>query len=89
MNYTTAWDVLNLGRGLKSGSLNTLAVTGLASMCASQCGNDQPGFGVHSVTQKLSAYNNIRVLNIIKLNYIILYYYNIVYSCIITIFIML
>ena len=36
-------------------------------MDARQCGNDRPGFGVHSVTQKLRAYNIIRVLNIIKL----------------------
>ena len=28
---------------------------------ARQCGNDRPGFGVHSVTQKLRAYNIIRV----------------------------
>jgi hypothetical protein len=34
--------------------------------------NGQPGFGVHSVTQKLSAYNIIRVLNIIKSKLIIL-----------------
>ncbi len=38
-------------------------------MGAGQCGNDRPGFGVHSITQKSSAYNIIRVLNIIKLNY--------------------
>ncbi len=31
------------------------------TMGASQCGNDRPGFGVHSVTQKLRAYNVIRV----------------------------
>ncbi len=30
-------------------------------------GGDRPGFGVHLVTQKLSAYNIIRVLNIIKI----------------------
>jgi hypothetical protein len=30
-------------------------------MGAGQCGNDQPGFGVHSITQKFSAYNIIRV----------------------------
>ncbi len=45
---------------------------------AGQYGNYRPGFGVHSITQKLSAYNIIRVLNIIKLKYIILYNYNIV-----------
>ncbi len=33
----------------------------LGAMGASQCGNGRPGFGVHSVTQKLSAYNIIRV----------------------------
>ncbi len=37
------------------------------SMGAGQCGNYRPGFGVHSITQKLSAYNIMRVLNIIKL----------------------
>jgi hypothetical protein len=47
-------------------------------MGAGQCGNYQPGFGVHSITQKLSAYNIIRVLNVVNLNYIILYNYNIV-----------
>ncbi len=31
-----------------------------------ECGNDRPGYGVHSVTQKLSAYNIIIVLNIVK-----------------------
>ena len=36
-------------------------------MGARQCWNDRPGFGMHSVTQKLRAYNIIRVLNIIKL----------------------
>ncbi len=35
--------------------------TGFRSMGAGQCGNDRPGFGVHSITQKLSAYNIIRV----------------------------
>jgi hypothetical protein len=36
-------------------------------MDASQCGNDRPGFGLHSVSQKLSAYNIVRDLNIKKL----------------------
>jgi hypothetical protein len=30
------------------------------------CGNDRPVFRVHSVTQKLSAYNIIRVLHVLK-----------------------
>ncbi len=40
-------------------------------MVASQCGNDRPGFGLLPVSQKLRAYNIIRVLNILKLK---LYY---------------
>jgi hypothetical protein len=39
----------------------------VCGMDASQCGNDRPRFGLPAVTQKLSAYNIIRVLNIIKL----------------------
>ncbi len=31
------------------------------TMGASQCGNDRPGFGVHSVSQKLSANNYKRI----------------------------
>jgi hypothetical protein len=49
-----------------------------SSMDASQCGNDRLRFGVHSISQKLSEYNIIRVLNIMKLNNIILYNDNIV-----------
>jgi hypothetical protein len=41
-----------------------------------ECGNDRPGFGVQPVSQKLVAYNIIRVLNITKiktlLDYIII-----------------
>jgi hypothetical protein len=33
----------------------------LEPMGASQCGNDRTGFGVHSVTQNMRAYNIIRV----------------------------
>jgi hypothetical protein len=36
------------------------------SMDASQPRNDQPGFGVIAVTQKLRSYNIIRVSNIIN-----------------------
>jgi hypothetical protein len=43
------------------------------NMVASQCGNDRPGFGLLSISQKLRASNIIIVLNIIKLNYITLY----------------
>jgi hypothetical protein len=43
------------------------STTGIGTMGASQCGNDLPGFGVHSVTQKLRAYNIMTVLKIMKL----------------------
>jgi hypothetical protein len=56
---------------------------------ASQCGNDRPRFGLPAVTQKLRGCNIIRVLNIIKLNYIIVYDINIAYSFKIIIFIIL
>ncbi len=49
------------------GILECLVVPFVAPMGAGQCGNDRPGFGVHSITQKLSAFSIIRVLNIIKL----------------------
>jgi hypothetical protein len=39
------------------------------TMVASQCGNDRPGFGLLSVSQKLRAYNIIRVLNILKFKF--------------------
>jgi hypothetical protein len=44
-----------------------IASVAVDAMDRGECGNDRPEFGVHSVTQKLSAYNVIRVLNIIKL----------------------
>ncbi len=48
--------------GPRSADCNLLVSAMLgARMGAGQCGNDRPGFGVHSITQKLSAYNNIRV----------------------------
>jgi hypothetical protein len=44
---------------------------------AGECWNDRQGFGVHSVTQELSAYNKIRVSNIIKLFFFhIIYFYS-------------
>ncbi len=48
-----------------------------ASMDASQCGNDRPRFGVHSVSQKLSEYNIIKFWNIVNFKYITLYNYSI------------
>ena len=47
--------------------LSTEGFVCVGTMDASQCGNDRPGFGVPSITQKLRAINIIRVLNIIKL----------------------
>ncbi len=39
----------------------TKPVPGGVTMDRGECGNDRPGFGVHSVTHKLNAYNIIRV----------------------------
>jgi hypothetical protein len=78
LSICTRLSYSQMGNVKKSeGNMSTLNVTLLPDMRASQCGNDHPGFGLLSVSQKLRAYNIKRVLNIIKLNSIILYNYNI------------
>jgi hypothetical protein len=44
--------------------LENLSMDG--SMDIGECGNDQPGFGVHSVSQKLSANNYKRLLELLE-----------------------
>ncbi len=53
---------------------------GGAGMDASQCGNDRSGFDMIAVTPKTAIIQCYRVLNIIKLIYILLYNIYIVLS---------